>query len=225
MSIILTVPHFGDVIWHQEDTTYVIGGNGTGKTLMLHEMMDHCDKKGINYNFYDAITALSLAEYLIDESEDMDVIMSCRAMAALSYDFAEDCKRWATVKGCEVDYMENAELLRHVLHLCGNGYTRMFIMTVLAMRNPGAGFYFMDLPETSLHVMLMRKIAEYLMHHFPHMKFVFATHSPELLCSLEDWYGDSKERNATKLISVPEDYLPDNFAEGTTRSHVIEDDE
>lgn len=206
MSVVMTVPHFGDVEWHQEDATYVIGANGVGKTLLLNEMMGYCDKKGISYNHYDAITALHHADFLIEESDDIDIILSCRAMAKMSRDFADDIARWADVKGCKVDYMDNAELLRYVLQMCGNGYTRMFIMTVLAMRNQGAGYYFMDLPETSLHIMLMRVIAEYLMHNFPHMKFVFATHSPELLCSLEEWH-DSDGNNSTKLISLPENYI------------------
>ncbi len=209
MQTTFDVPHFAKITWHHEDVTYIIGPNGVGKTLLLNEMMDYCDRNGINYNHYDAITALRHADFLINDSDDMDIILSCRFMAELSYDFAEDVKRWASVMGYpdgKGDYMEDPKVLRHVLSVCGNGYTRMFIMTVLAMRNPSAGYYFMDLPETSLHIMLMRKIADYLMAHFQHMKFVFATHSPEMLASLPGvWDGENK----TKLINLPEDYFTD----------------
>ena len=207
MESIISVPHFQSVKWYHKDITTIIGGNGTGKTLLLHEMMRWCDKKGINYVHYDAITALYLAEELIYDSDDNDVILSCRMMADMSQDFSEDIQRWAKVKTGVTDsaiYMNDVDLLRHVLSLCGNGYTRMFVMTVLAVRNPSAQYYFMDMPETSLHFMLMRAISEYLLSNIPSMKFVMTTHSPELYCSLSP-YGSEDEK--FKVISLPEAYF------------------
>jgi AAA15 family ATPase/GTPase len=85
----------------------------------------------------------------------------------------------------------------------------MFIMTVLAARQPHAGYYFLDLPETSLHVMLARKIVEYLMGNFCHMKFVFATHSTEIASFEMDHNGEEEQKY---VICLPENYLEDEAA-------------
>jgi predicted ATPase len=203
MQRTFTVPYFEkDVLWHDEDYTVVIGANGVGKTLLLNEMMKYCDKAGISYNHYNAIEALQDAPFLIDESEDDDIILACRMMQKISHDFDEDVKRWAVVYGVDP---EDPAMLRHTLKMAGNGYTRMFIMTVLAARNPAAGYYFLDLPETSLHIMLMRRIAEYLMGNFRHMKFVFATHSPEIFASFEmDHNGEEEQKH---VICLPENFM------------------
>lgn len=198
------------VLWHNEDATLVIGANGAGKTLLLGEMMKWCDIQGISYNHYNAMEALYDAEFLINESDDTDIIMACRMMSEIAHDFDEDVKRWATVyKGGACGYDDPA-LLRHVLSMSGNGYTRMFIMTVLAVRNPSAAYYFIDMPETSLHIMLLRRISSYLMENFRHMKFVFATHSPEVFASLELEHDSEEEKR--RIISLPEDFL-ENQAE------------
>ena len=209
MESIIAVPHFQSVKWYHKDITCIIGGNGTGKTLLLHEMMRWCDKNGINYAHYDAIDTFVYADELIHDSDDMDVILSCRMMAEISHDFAEDIQRWACVRNGysakdKEKYMEDAALLRYVLEMCGNGYTRMFLMTVMAVRNPTAQYYFMDMPETSLHVMLMRRIAEYLLHNIPNMKFVMTTHSPEVFCTVSPYVSEDEK---FKVISLPAAYF------------------
>lgn len=206
MQQIFKVPFIDkSVLWHNEDATLVIGMNGAGKTLLLGEMMAWCDKSGISYNHYNAMEALYDAEFLINDSDDNDVIMACKMMSEISHDFDEDVKRWATVyNGGKCGYDDPA-LLRHVMSMAGNGYTRMYIMTVLAVRNPAAAYYFIDMPETSLHIMLMRRIAEYLMHNFRYMKFVFATHSPEVFASMDLEHGSEEEKR--HIISLPEDFL------------------
>lgn len=199
------------VLWHNEDVTVLIGPNGSGKTLLLGEMMSWCDARGISYNHYNAVEALYDADYLINTSSDDEIIFACRMMCDISYDFVADINRWSAVFNGGTS-RDDPALLRHVLAMSGAGYTRMFIMTVLAVRNPGAGYYFIDMPETSIHLMLLSKIATYLMGNFRYMKFVFATHSPEVFAS----FGHEafcKEQNRF-VISLPEDFL-ENRAETT----------
>ena len=71
-SVTLNVPHFSKVKWHNEDLTYIIGENGVGKTLLMNEMMAWCDSKDYAYAHYYAPSALSEANDLIDNSDDVN---------------------------------------------------------------------------------------------------------------------------------------------------------
>lgn len=202
----ITIPKINkDIAWENGDYTFIIGQNGTGKTLLMNGMMEWCDSNNVEYIHYDALTALSYAKQLIDESEDDAIILACKMMSELSLDFIDDIKAWSSTKGYKVDqtdqYMKDAELLRHVLHLAGNGYTRLFIITITAINSPTAGYYFLDMPETSLHVHLAKKVTDYIMYHFKFMKLVVVTHSPEMLND----YNMYVEPN-DNIISLPEAY-------------------
>lgn len=209
-QMVFTIPYLNKkVAWNNGDRTYIIGYNGSGKTLLMGEMMTWCDYNNYGYIHYDAVTALSEAQDLINNSSDKDVIHACKMMASLSIDFADDIRGWAKHKNGDSfdqigDYMKDADLLRDVLRMCGNGYTRMFVMTVKAFANPTADYYFLDMPESSMHLHLAERLVAYIMHNFEYMKVVITTHSPEIV---KDVWNDDGSRNYHDIIELPTGYI------------------
>lgn len=197
------IPHVNiPVVWKNTNKTYIIGMNGSGKTLLLHTMMDWCNDNDFTYCHYNAFTALSEADYYIENSADVDIIYACKMMSELSLDFSDDISGWAKHKNGGTfdnigDWTKDADLLRMVLSMCGVGYTRMFVMVIKAIQNPTADYYFLDLPETSLHLHLSQVIVNFLMKNFEYMKFVVTTHSPEVI-------SDAFNNKDTKYLSVIE---------------------
>lgn len=199
-----TLPYLGTpVAWNNNDRTYIIGYNGTGKTLLLNEMRAWCDEKNYTHVSYDAVTALSEAAWYIDNASDDVIKLSCRKMLEFSYDFNDDINGWAKALKKDPD---DPELLRHVLGMCGAGYTRMFLMMAKAYSQPEADYYFLDLPETSMHIHLAEKITDFLMHHFEYTKFVIATHSPEVV---KDVWTESGDRDKSDVIEMNFKHLED----------------
>jgi len=200
-----TLPYLGTpVTWNNGNRTYIIGYNGTGKTLLLNEMRAWCDGKGYDYVSYDAVTALGEAEYYIENASDENVRFACEKMSDFSMDFRDDIFGWAKAKNGHTveqigDFMKDVELLRHVLSMSGAGYTRMFVMIIKALENPAADYYFMDLPETSMHLVLAERIVDFLMMHFEYMKFAIATHSPEVV---KDVWNDDGSRDKSDVIEM-----------------------
>lgn len=185
------------VAWNNNDVTYIIGHNGSGKTLLLNEMRVWCDEKKYTYVFYDAETALSEADWYIDNASDDVIKLSCKKMIEFSYDFNDDINGWAKVLKKDPD---DPTLLRYVLGMCGAGYTRIFLMLAKAYSQIEVGYYFLDLPETSLHTLIAGKITDFLMSQFEYTKFVIATNSPEVIKSVRIESGD---RNGSDVIEMP----------------------
>mgnify|MGYP002639856336 CR=1 FL=1 len=191
----ITIPHIDKTVeWQNGDCTVIVGSHGTGKTLLIEAMKSWCDEKEYEYIHYDAHSAFDDVYELIKNSDDIDIIHSCMIMSTFIKDFEDDIRVWALAKGYketeEDKYIRDPTLLRAVLRGCGTGYTRMFIFTIKAIQNPSANYYFLDLPETSLHVMVARKIITYIMSNFRHLKIVAATHSPEIM---DDVYNINEE--------------------------------
>ena len=177
--------------WHDKNITYIIGSNGTGKTMLIDHMKEWCNNNQYNYNAYDATVALQEASYFINHASDIDIKHACKKMADLSMDFKEELSRWFKEKGDDNLYIyDDVKTLRTVLELSGSGYTRLFVMTIKAISNPSADYYFLDMPETSLHISLARSISEYIYANFPYMKIVIATHSPQVI---SDVYSNTEE--------------------------------
>lgn len=183
----LTIPYIDrEVEWHNGNLTNIIGMNGAGKTLLLQEMMDYCDTNGITYVTYNAITALNDAKYILEYGNDEDIIYAAKMMMHLSIDFKDDMFCWAKAMNGHSfdnmgDYRNNIKIVKHVLSMCGAGYTRLFVITHNAVKAMGADYYFLDLPETSLHINLARHLTDYLLMNFKYTKMVMATHSPEVV--------------------------------------------
>lgn len=177
--------------WHDKNITYIIGSNGTGKTLLINQMKEWCNNNQYNYNAYDATVALQEASYFINHASDIDIKHACKKMADLSMDFKEELTKWFKEEGDDNLYIyDDVKTLRTVLELSGSGYTRLFVMTIKAISNPSADYYFLDMPETSLHISLARRISEYIYANFPYMKIVIATHSPQVI---SDVYSNAEE--------------------------------
>lgn len=176
--------------WYNRNITYIIGSNGTGKTMLINQMKEWCNNNQYNYNKYDAMTALTEAHYFINHASDIDIKHACKKMADLSMDFKEELRRWFKEKKDDDDIFEDVKTLRTVLELSGSGYTRLFVMTIKAISNPSADYYFLDMPETSLHISLARSLSNYIYSNFPYMKIVIATHSPQVISNV---YSNAEE--------------------------------
>ena len=176
--------------WYNMNITYIIGSNGTGKTMLIDQMKEWCNNNQYNYNAYDATVALTEAYYLIQHASDIDIKHACKKMADLSFDFKEELRRWFKEKKDDDAIFEDVKTLRTILELSGSGYTRLFVMTIKAISNPSADYYFLDMPETSLHISLASIISKYIYANFPYMKIVIATHSPQVI---SDVYSNADE--------------------------------
>ncbi len=175
--------------WYNRNITYIIGSNGTGKTMLINQMKEWCNNNQYNYNAYDATVALTEAYYLIQHASDIDIKHACKKMADLSIDFKDELG-WFKEKKDDDDIFEDVKRLRTILELAGSGYTRLFVMTIKAISNPSADYYFLDMPETSLHISLASCISKYIYVNFPYMKIVIATHSPQVI---RDVYSNTEE--------------------------------
>lgn len=180
--------------WYNRNITYIIGSNGTGKTMLINQMKEWCNNNQYNYNAYDATVALQEASYFINHASDIDIKHACKKMADLSIDFKDELRRWFKEKKDDDDIFEDVKTLRTVLELAGSGYTRLFVMTIKAISNPSADYYFLDMPETSLHISLASCISKYIYANFPYMKIVIATHSPQVI---RDVYSNTEEAEET----------------------------
>ena len=176
--------------WYNRNITYIIGSNGTGKTMLINQMKEWCNNNQYNYNVYDATVALQQAHYLIEHASDIDIKHACKKMADLSMDFKDELSNWFKEKKDDDDIFEDVKTLRTILELSGSGYTRLFVMTIKAISNPSADYYFLDMPETSLHILMARRITKYIYANFPYMKIVIATHSPQVI---SDVYSNTEE--------------------------------
>ena len=177
--------------WHDKNITYIIGSNGTGKTMLIDHMKEWCNNNQYNYNAYDATVALTEASYFINHASDIDIKHACKKMADLSMDFKDELTNWFKEKGDDNQYIyDDVKTLRTVLELSGSGYTRLFVMTIKAISNPSADYYFLDMPETSLHISLTRSLSNYIYSNFPYMKVVIATHSPQVISNV---YSNAEE--------------------------------
>ena len=176
--------------WYNRNITYIIGSNGTGKTMLINQMKEWCNNNQYNYNAYDATVALQEAHYLIEHASDIDIKHACKKMADLSMDFKDELSNWFKEKKDDDDIFEDVKTLRTILELSGSGYTRLFVMTIKAISNPSADYYFLDMPETSLHILMARRITKYIYANFPYMKIVIATHSPQVI---SDVYSNTEE--------------------------------
>jgi predicted ATP-binding protein involved in virulence len=201
-QISFTLPYLGTKVdWNNNNRTYIIGYNGTGKTLLLNEMMAWCESKGFEYIHYDSVYALSEAPILLDAASDDDLRYVSKILQNFTYDFQDDISGWAKAKNLDE---EDPKLIRHVLDLCGGGYTRMTVMILKAINNPTADYYFMDLPETSIHLALADKLIDFLMSNFEYMKFVVATQSPEVVKDV--WFEDGS-RDKSDVIEMNFDHI------------------
>lgn len=201
------------IVWHDKNITYIIGSNGTGKSMLINQMKEWCNNNQYNYNKYDATTALTEASYFINHASDIDIKHACKKMADLSMDFKEELTRWFKEEGDDDLYIyDDVKTLRTVLELSGSGYTRLFVMTIKAISNPSADYYFLDMPETSLHISLSRCIADYIYSNFPYMKVVIATHSPQVISNV---YSNAEE-SSYEIIELDK-YFHDHDEPTTTK--------
>ena len=177
--------------WYNRNITYIIGSNGTGKSMLINQMKEWCNNNQYNYNAYDATVALQEASYFINHASDIDIKHACKKIADLSMDFKEELTKWFKEEGDDDLYIyDDVKTLRTVLELSGSGYTRLFVMTIKAISNPSADYYFLDMPETSLHISLARSLSNYIYSNFPYMKIVIATHSPQVISNV---YSNAEE--------------------------------
>jgi len=206
-KVTMTIPFVDKTIdWNNTEDTYIVGSNGAGKTLLMNEMIKWCKQNDYTFIQYNATSALSEAEYEIDNASDEDIIYAVKMLMDFSYDFKDDVFNWAKHKNSgSVDqigeFVKDVDLLRSILRMAGAGYTRMFLMFIKAIKNPTADYYFLNKPETSLHMNISEVIVNLLMKKFPYMKFVVSTHSPDVFQGALNSEGEVDD---TKVIDLDE---------------------
>jgi len=206
MSVLFELPDYlpaKKIYWKDANYTFVVGPNGSGKTFLLNKMAEWAEEKNYSYAFYDATTSLSIAPLLMEQASDEDIIYVAKMIMDFSMDFRDDVFNWTKAKnGHTTDQIgpigKDAKLLREVFSMCGNGYTRMFVMLYFGIQNMGNDYYFLDMPETSLHKHLSRQVINILMKNFPYTKFVISTRSPDIIDI--GWTEDT-------VIEMTEDYV------------------
>ena len=186
MKVQFNLPEFlpmKKVNWNNNNITYIVGINGVGKTILMQQMMRWCESKNYTHNFYDSMEHYpesKIVDNMIDNSSNEDMIYTCKILCEFSYEFSQDVERWEKhfkSKG----HLQDAEILRKVIHMCGSGYTRMWTMVYLGIQQVGADYYFMDMPETSVHISIVNNLLEEIMRKFQFTKIVITTHSPDVI--------------------------------------------
>ena len=197
MSVLFKLPYFlpnNEILWLNNDYTFVIGYNGSGKTILLNKMAEWAESHNYSYAFYDSQTSLSLAPQLMEQASDEEIIEIAKMIMDISPDFRDDVFDWLKAKNDDQTIKQirpdkDVEMLREIFSMCGSGYTRMFTMLYLGLEKPELDYYFLDMPETSLHLLFARKVLDILMKNFPNTKFVITTHSPAIID--DKWDSDN----------------------------------
>jgi predicted ATPase len=122
-----------------------------------------------------------------------------RQIASFSVDFQEDLKRWAGVEQID-DAYKDVEILKTVFKMAGSGTTRLFMM--FYYNNKPSDYYFLDLPETSQHLIFRRMLVDLLTSFNQHSKFVIATHDPNV-------FKEEGDYQSIDLDLENKEYYPD----------------
>jgi hypothetical protein len=198
----------GELKWDNGSFTGIAGRNTDVLKHVLTVMMQWCEDKKYDYITYNIDEDFYyIDEYLKTCTVD-EIAFACIILCTFSYDFDQDVTLWMdkckkpynTKLNILDEFIDNVDILKRVLILSGSGYARLFIMIVTGLKNPNATYYFLHLPETSLHVLLVEKLISLLLRVFPQMKIVFSSNDAENICVRTD--GPSWD-TSTKLINLP----------------------
>ena len=172
--------------WLQCPQTYIYGGMGSGKTLLLKGMMNYCDAEGISYEHYDAEGTLSMFNVYLTY-EDQYIAFACQLIGKVLPDFRNDIYGWMkedpdTYKHhMDMDlYLKNINILKEVIQMSGTGYMHILCMVLKIIMSPTSDYYFLDHPGRSLHPHVERLMMFIMMSICPYTKVVMTTYSQEI---------------------------------------------
>ena len=185
---LIPLPAMGtEVLWDNKDKTYIYGRNGSGKTMLLNGMMDYCADNNVTYAHYDAEVSLSEIDHYLTK-DPLNIAYAILSLGNFLDNFRDDVRRHlihrANIKypHCDIDeYITEIDTLKEFIRLTGDGHSRLFVMIMKIISNPLASYYFLDLAETSLHLIVLGKLIPFIAREAPYMKIVLTTHNPSLV--------------------------------------------
>jgi len=186
-TIEITLPCQEHKIYYKEaNITFFIGSNGSGKTISMNLLKDYFKKQNKTFTSYDPFTAEIDAERFAHESTDDEFFIGIQTIMSISKDFDDDIKRWVKFETGTDDYSIHLGICRNYITEAGSGYKKFFTMIMKYVCN-SSDYYFIEHPETSLHVALGQKILGLLFRSFGSCKFIVSTHAPEIIA---EWWND-----------------------------------
>lgn len=137
-----------------------------------------CDSEDIPHITYNLNNENFNIEYWL-ENEANIIARVVKNLGIISKDFMDHFDKFAEYYDVSVSTLEqmveNIDVVKEVLRLTGSGYQKLFIMLLKAEKSRNASYYFLYLPETSLHPLLAEKVLDILRGCFKYMRFVLAT--------------------------------------------------
>lgn len=171
------------VDWVNGDYTVIVADETDSKREVLVKMIDWCNVNSFEYVTYNLDEVFDIKQYLA-ESTTFEIVSATLMIKRIFTDLDRDFDMFSKARNIQLktvdDYLNNIDLVKEVLMLCGSGYTKIFIMFLKAIKAPTAGYYFLYLPETSLHFMVFQKLLELLLVYFRHLKVIFASNYDRL---------------------------------------------
>lgn len=169
--------------WNDEnDYTFLVGYNGSGKTTLIKGLMKWCDSKGYSYNYHAGLSERFRLPEIIDNVSDLDLQWIAKSISDWSFDFSKDLESWANHYNVRTN---DPQMIRDVFKRSGGGFQSMFMILYNGIKNPGAEYYFVEHPESSIHISNAKFIVDaVLLKRFPMSKIVISTHSPDII---QDW--------------------------------------
>ena len=157
----------------------IILSNDDGKFKQIKKISDWCVSEGIHHITYNINNEIFDIEYWLQNATNEEIVIAIKMIINISFDFEKDVEKFAT--HYKVDLKTHEQLLecfgivKTILRLTGSGYQKLFIMFLKAIRAKNASYYFLYLPETSLHPLLAQKLLDLLLGYFKYMRIIFAT--------------------------------------------------
>jgi len=170
------------ISWDNDNYTIIVADKTDSKRNVLMRMIEWCNSQSFEYITYNVDEILDL-EYWLENSTPFEIVSVTFMMKKIFFDF-DDFEKFEKARNITLknpdDYIENIDFVKDILRICGSGHSKIFIMFMKAIKNPTAGYYFLYLPETSLHYMVFEKLMSILLGYFVNMKIIFASNSDRL---------------------------------------------
>jgi hypothetical protein len=160
------------------DYTIILSVNDD-KFRQIKKLSEWCITEGIQHVTYNLNNEIFDIEYWLKNATTEEIVRATRMIINVSSDFEKDVENFEAhykVKlKTKAQLLECIGIVKTILRLTGSGYQKLFIIFLKAIQSKNASYYFLYLPETSLHQMLAEKVLDLLLGNFKYMRIIFAT--------------------------------------------------